>query len=128
MSDCNCNQTVPSPLPPWRRNSTACAAPQTLVEDGQIDLSTDVTILDSVVGGPYAITLPNGDASHFASAAGNQKQIYIPKANENTTAVFVVTGTFVGFSTLKFNNLGFSAILKWINGGWNLVGGNALAE
>jgi hypothetical protein len=105
--------------------------PQTLAAAGAVDLGSEITLLSQTVGGPFAITIPDGDDLHISSTSGN-KQIYIPKANENTTSTFILSGTFTGFSTITFNNTGYSAILRWIKdgagGSWVMIGGNALAN
>jgi hypothetical protein len=103
---------------------------QTITGDDTVDLDYEITLLDAQNDNTYAVVLPDGDTSHIASAKGRMKQIYIPKANENTTATFVITGNIVGFTQIRFNRTGYSALLKWIpgGGGWTWVGGNALLE
>jgi len=36
-----------------------------------------------------------------------------------------MSGTFVGFTALRFNNQAWSAVLEWDGAGWQLIGGNA---
>lgn len=114
----------PSPVPPWHRDAFY-GAPETLTAAGTISLTKGTTILNSTTGGPHAIVLPNPSGDNCDLF---EKEIFIPKANEDATAVFVVSGSFVGFDTLTFNNTGFSARLRYSGGAWHVIGGNALAN
>lgn len=119
---------IPSPTPPWAR-PVVSPNTETLAGTGTIGLVYDTTYLnqtapadltDETVG--YALVLPDGNYLRQI------KRIYVPKGNENTTAVFTVAGTFVGFSTLIFNKLARAAVLEWDGAGWHLIGGNATTE
>lgn len=121
---CNC---PPSPEPPWAR---AVQSPQTqlLGGAGVVSLTVDVTYLsqtainpqDQSGNGPYAVTLPNGNYKR------QYKRIFVVAGNAATTATFTVTGTFVGFTSLTFNTLAWSAMLEWDGAGWQWIGGNAV--
>lgn len=116
---------TPNQTPPWERTSTSTQT-QTILEDGTVLLSTDTTFLDNIVaaedGEPYDVTLPDGN---FVRQV---KQILVPTANHETTAQFMVTGNFAGFTELLFDTLGTSAVLEWDGAGWHLIGGNATPQ
>lgn len=118
MSD---NTQPPSPLPPW------CRAPlspntQMLTGAGAITLTEDTTYLNATLGGPFAITLPDG------SYKRQYKSIYVLGTNALTTATFNLTGTLVGASSLTFNRLAFNAVLQWDGTAWHMIGGNAVVN
>jgi hypothetical protein len=116
--------TVPSPVPPWQRPVQSPNV-QTLTGAGDIALVFDVTYLDKQLEAetePYAVVLPDGNLKR------QSKRIYIPKGNVGNSAEFSVSGTFVGFASLLFNNISTSAILEWDGAGWHLAGGNADPE
>lgn len=110
---------IPSPTPPYARNSATWGTPQTLEDDGEILLSRLTTYL--VATTDKTATLPDG------SKRQQPKNIFIPTDMLTTTGVWEVTGTFAGFTKLRFTNLGQSAQLEWDGAGWQLVGGNAEA-
>jgi len=117
---------IPSPIPPWHRPVVSPNV-ETLTEDndnGTMSLSMDTTYLNTSVlkqnhEDPYVVALPDGNYKRQI------KRIYIPKAIENTTAPWKLTGTFVGFAWLRFDNIGRAAVLEWDGAGWHLIGGNA---
>lgn len=117
---------IPSPTPPWHRPVLSPNV-ETLTEDndaGTISLTVDTTYLETDVlkatpTDPYVVALPAGNYQR------QYKKIYVPKAYEITTAPWKVTGTFVGFTYLLFDNIGRAAILEWDGEGWHLAGGNA---
>lgn len=120
--------TIPSPTPPWHR---PVQSPDVQTMNGEnydnvIGLNYDTTYLDTDkpkdsndLNVAHEATLPDGNYKRQI------KRIYIPKGKENTTALWSVTGTFVGFTSLKFNTLGRAAVLEWDGAGWHLIGGNA---
>jgi len=120
------NNIVPSPTPPWHR-PVQSPNTETLTSDGTISLNTDVTYLETDVlktdpADPYVAVLPNGNYLRQI------KRIYVPKAFENSTAPWRLTGTFVGFLQLLFDNIGRAAVLEWDGEGWHLIGGNATPQ
>lgn len=120
----------PAPIPPWHRpvvSPTNQEINEDLVNNG-ISLNTDVTYLISNVpknsldaAEAYQVAIPNGNYKRQI------KRIFIPKANELTTAAFEITGEFLGFTKLRFDKeeRGVSAVLEWVGDGWSLIGGNA---
>lgn len=116
---CNC---PPSPIPPWDR---AVQSPliDTLVQNGTLLLDPDVSYLVAALpNGPFAVVLPNGNYLK------QMKRIYVPATSAANSATWVVSGTFsAGYTTLMFNSLGLSAFLEWDGGGWQYLGGSALA-
>ncbi len=116
---------IPSPLPPWHRPITSPNT-ETFTEDndgGTLSLTADVSYLNTIVAkdadADYEAVLPDGNYQRQI------KRIFIPKAIESTTKTWSVSGTFVGFATLKFDTTGRSAVLEWDGTGWHLIGGNA---
>lgn len=119
---------IPSPTPPWHR---PVQSPSTQSMNGEnydnvISLTMDTTYLDTDTWKdaddhtvPHVAELPDGNYKRQI------KRLYVPKDKENTTALWQVTGTFVGFATLKFDNIGRAAVLEWDGAGWHLIGGNA---
>lgn len=126
----SCNTCPPSPIPPWHRpvqSPVVQTLNEDLVADG-ISMNVDVTYLDSIVpldagdlSAAYQVALPNGNYQRQI------KRIFVVAANALTTAAFEVTGTFVGFSKLRFftDENGMSAVLEWDGAGWHVIGGNA---
>lgn len=122
------NTCPPSPIPPWHR-PVVSPITDTLVEDGFISLQTATTFLnqtaDKDVEDPtvaYTATLADGNYIQ------QRKMIQIPAAAVESTALWRVTGNFVGFVSLLFNKLGHSAELIWDGAGWHFNGGNAEKE
>ena len=113
---------APQPIPPWHRPIDSPVV-QELTEAGAINLACDTTYLISTASGdPISATLPDGNFKR------QTKRIYIPGDIQNTTASWRISGTFVGFATLLFDTIGWSAVLEFDGDGWHLVGGNAKAE
>lgn len=114
---------IPAPLAPWLKPVQSPAV-QICTGADTIDLGSDVTFLQQTApqaGGaaPYALVLPGGNFIR------QYKSIFVTGANQVTTAEFAVSGSFVGFKSLLFNNASFSAVLLWDGSGWHMVGGNA---
>lgn len=121
----NLNPVPPSPVPPWHRPVVAPIA-QTLTEDGTISLNTLTTYLsqttpkdDGDLLDPYVVVIPDGNWN------GQTKNILIPATDVATTAVWKVTGNFVGFVALGFNDTNQSVGLEWNHGAWAYMSGNA---
>jgi hypothetical protein len=112
----------PSPIPPWHRGVTN-PTKETITGAGALSLAAGISILSQTEGGPYALTLADPTGCEDVL----YKQIYVLAANETSTSTFVLSGNIVGFDTITFNNVGYSANLAWVGGGWHIVGGNALA-
>ncbi len=108
----------PSPLAPWQRPNQS-EKYQSLFGDGAISLTMDTTYLNAVAGGPYNVTLPDGNYRREI------KIILIPGGNLANTSTFNVTGSFAGFDHLSFDSIGFNAVLFWDGTKWHLIGGNA---
>jgi hypothetical protein len=118
----------PSPVPPWHRpvqSPTTQEINESLIADG-ISLNTDVTYLNSSVPlnaedltAPYVVALPNGNYKRQI------KRIFIKRPDNNPTAVFSITGTFIGFTSLLMKDIATAAVLEWDGLGWHLIGGNA---
>jgi hypothetical protein len=112
----------PSSTPPWDRDPIS-AITATMVAAGNIDLTFNTTFFMQTLNTPslpVAITLPNG------TFVNQSIRLYIRGDMLPTTEDFIVAGQFAGgFSHLKFNGIGFSAILIWDGAFWQLVGGNA---
>ena len=131
MSTCTtqtCNVCPPSPIPPWHR-PTVQPVTHSLVEDGTISLNTNLTYLNQTTpkdagdeSVPYVAVLPNGNYKQ------QRKTIVIPAESVAETSIWSVTGTFVGFTSLTFNDLGTSVELMWDGNGWQYIGGNAIKE
>ena len=124
----SCNTCPPSPIPPWHR-PTVMPITHTLVEDGAISLNTNTTYLDCVTlknpgdpTEPYIATLADGNYQQ------QRKAIMIPAGSVAETAPWRVTGNFVGFVSLGFNDVGQSVELIWDGAGWHYVSGNAIKE
>ena len=120
---------VPSPIPPWKRPVTNPRT-NTISAAGTIDLSYDTTFFDTQTSNndgatppnniPWGIVLPNGNFVRQSIL------LMIPGKNLPTSqATFVVTGTFAGFKTLLFNNIGFNAWLMWDGSSWQIQSGGA---
>ena len=90
---------------------------QELTGAGTISHDYAVTRLQSASGGPFAVVLPPGTDEN------ETKEIYF----RGSGGSFVVSGTFWDWSTLTFNTIGRSAVLKWVDGKWMLIGGNCTA-
>lgn len=121
-SSCDCsNACPPSPIPPWNR-PVQSPQTQTLYGDGDVSLMSDVTYLDQVTpknGSQfYSIALPDGNYLRQI------KRVYVKDSNQNTTFPFQMSGHFVGFSALRFNNVAWSAVLEWGGSAWYLISGN----
>ncbi len=118
----------PSPVPPWHR-PTVSPVTDTLVADGNISINTATTYLNQTAD--KNLSDPT-EAYEAVLADGNYKQqrkmIQIPASAIESTALWRVTGNFVGFVSLKFNSLGHSAELIWDGEGWHFNGGNAEKE
>jgi hypothetical protein len=120
--------TPTSPIPPWHRPIVTPVV-DTLVGDGAISLATDTSYLaqtapknPSDLTVPYVVTLADGNYKR------QHKQIFIPADKVENTAKWRVTGNFVGFVSLFFDDVGQSAILMWDGSGWHKVGGQATTE
>lgn len=114
------SRTPPSPTPPWHRDIKTPVT-QTLSDDGNVSLTTDVTYLDKTISSPSVpvnITIPNGNF------ARQYKTILIKGDKLATTETFNLAGTFAGYSSLTFDGVGFVAVLIWDSSSWVLVGGN----
>jgi hypothetical protein len=123
--------TIPSPIPPWKRAGTSPLS-NTIFTDGTIALTYDTTYLNSTairmvgsppVVSPYVVVLPPG------SYVRQIIRIYIVGQNISpfTTAQFSVTGQFAGFTSLTLGNNATSsgAVLEWDGVLWHLIGGAA---
>jgi hypothetical protein len=115
--------TIPSPIPPWDR-SIQSPLTQTLTGEGIVDLTKDVTYLNSQVHQtgdvPYAVDLPDGDFPRRIH------RIFIFGAALPFTASFRVSGNFAGaINFLNFSSIATSAMLEWDGTCWQLIGGNA---
>lgn len=119
----------PSPVPPWHRPPVAPVT-HTLVEDGAISLNTNITYLNQTAPKdaedetvPYIATI---GAPLYPQ---QRKTIMIPATAVEDTAVWRVTGNFVGFVALKFDKFGQSVeLMSGGDGYWMVLGGNATKE
>ena len=124
-----CNTCPPSQIPPWARPPVSPIT-HTLVEDGPISLNTNTTYLDSTTpkdeddaSVPYIATL---GAPLYPQ---QRKTIMIPASTVATTALWKVTGPFVGFVSLLFNDI--ATVVELVSsedGYWCYLGGTALKQ
>jgi hypothetical protein len=124
----NCNTCPPSPIAPWQR-PTVSPITDTLVGAGAISLATVTTYLNQTAPADeedptvaYGVTLADGNYKQ------QRKIIQVPAPAVPGTALFRVTGNFVGFVSLLFDDYGQSVELIWDGYGWHKVAGNATAE
>jgi len=122
----NLNPVPPSPVPPWHRPVVAPIA-QTIIGDDTISLNELTSYLDQTTPKdaedptvPYELVLPDGNYSE------QTKCLMIPGASIDDTAVWHVSGNFAGFIGLQFDDVHQAINLKWGNGAWHAMGGNAL--
>lgn len=96
---------------------------ETLTGNGAATPAVFLTLLASVAGGPYAITLAAG------TYTGQLKYFNSPLT---TTQNFVLTGTLTDMAQIEFGGagggIGHSALLQWDGAGWTWQGGNALVS
>jgi hypothetical protein len=115
---CNC---PPSPLPPWARPVQSTVT-QLLQDAGNISLNNQTTFLDAGAGSGLAITIPDGNY------VDQYKTIQVVSARVGVSAdceTWTLAGTFAGFTTLTFDNIGYIAQLKWDGDAWVFLSGNA---
>lgn len=133
MSDCCDSECTPrrlivqapSKVPPWHR-PVISPSKETLTEDGTISLNVQTTYLDQTTPKdaedltvPYEVVLEDGNYDQ------QTKDIQIPSPSVENTAVWRVTGNFVGFVALGFNDVCQSVGLKWDGSAWHYMSGNA---
>jgi hypothetical protein len=94
-----------------------------------VSLNTNTTFLNTTTpkdagdpAVPYIATLADGNYLQ------QRKSIMVPAATVENTALWRVTGNFVGFVSLLFDAIGTSAELIWDGAGWQYLGGNATKE
>lgn len=132
FNPCSCNGTPPmpasncppSPLPPWSRPVQSPLS-QVIVDNtvAQILLDPDITYLNQAGNGTNNLALPNGN---FLK---QMKRIYIPGQTIATSVTWIVAGTFAGgFTSIKFDRIGFQAWLEWDSTAWQLFAGNATLQ
>ncbi len=115
------NNAPPSPTPPWSREPFRIGT-QTLVDAGNIDITRQITLLDQsipIADPGYSVTIADG------TYKGQAKTIFIPKSAIATSANWMLSGTFSGFTSLKFSPIGTSALLFWDGTGWQITAGSA---
>jgi hypothetical protein len=124
-----CNTCPPSLIPPWHRPPVSPIT-HTLVDEGAVSLNTNTTYLDSTTPKDSEdLSVPLIATIGAPLYPQQRKTIMIPAATVATTAVWKVTGSFVGFVSLLFNDL--ATVVELVaseDGYWEFLGGSALKQ
>lgn len=89
---------------------------ETITGDATLNLDTLVSLLDQTTGGPYSLTIPDGNY------IGEKKIILAKNLN---SATFELSGTILAWNTIEFRGIARAAIMFWDGAGWHFIAGDA---